>query len=336
MPVTHVPRDATPAFPFPKWAYTMLQVASAIPFYNSHPVLLYVTLHSVMLMWLEGPLQIFPGAVNMCIAAVMILQLAMYIDVYGVLPNTGLLLGAYTVSGIMLWCRVQNFGIWHGWLEGCLARLGLTVPTHPGTSASRRAMLWLWSLCHVALALAAKAQLVKGTYPASIGAVSGAVGFLMVCSVETSVIAPDEHDMKIVLLMVLILTVPVDMIMFWHSVNASRLMFYCCSLWTAALLHMELHGDWAIVQQVSQQVQQLPAWRAPAAQKWMGQGADVQNCAVCLEMLTKDAVVRRLPCNAMHCFHQECIDRWLKDSHSCPMCRTPVRPALQTQVEGGV
>lgn len=46
----------------------------------------------------------------------------------------------------------------------------------------------------------------------------------------------------------------------------------------------------------------------------------VKMCAICHE---EDAVVRHtLRCN--HTFHLHCIDRWLKDNRTCPMCRTKI------------
>mmetsp|Transcript_9032 Transcript_9032/g.14650 ORF Transcript_9032/g.14650 Transcript_9032/m.14650 type:complete len:135 (-) Transcript_9032:143-547(-) len=52
--------------------------------------------------------------------------------------------------------------------------------------------------------------------------------------------------------------------------------------------------------------------------------AKVQNCCICLEDQVVGQLVRRLPC--MHAFHRECIDRWLQEKSSCPICKKSARP----------
>ncbi|CAG9331181.1 unnamed protein product [Blepharisma stoltei] len=47
-----------------------------------------------------------------------------------------------------------------------------------------------------------------------------------------------------------------------------------------------------------------------------------KECAVCLQELEKDEIVRELPCK--HFFHKSCIDRWLKTKPSCPLDKKPV------------
>ncbi|GFQ07322.1 RING-H2 finger protein atl2 [Phtheirospermum japonicum] len=51
------------------------------------------------------------------------------------------------------------------------------------------------------------------------------------------------------------------------------------------------------------------------------------ECAVCLSEFEEDEMVRLLPkCN--HAFHIECIDMWFHSHSTCPLCRSPVEPAL--------
>ena len=45
----------------------------------------------------------------------------------------------------------------------------------------------------------------------------------------------------------------------------------------------------------------------------------VQACPVCLEDMEAGSEVRTLPCN--HFFHAACVEGWLKQKNSCPMCR---------------
>lgn len=43
------------------------------------------------------------------------------------------------------------------------------------------------------------------------------------------------------------------------------------------------------------------------------------GCCICLGKYTEGAGVRELPCS--HQFHMDCVDRWLKISASCPLCK---------------
>lgn len=58
------------------------------------------------------------------------------------------------------------------------------------------------------------------------------------------------------------------------------------------------------------------------------EGAD--GCAVCLEPLRPGELVRRLPC--AHGFHQPCVDPWLLEQRSCPMCKMDI---LRAAAAGG-
>ncbi|XP_064124578.1 E3 ubiquitin-protein ligase RNF149 isoform X4 [Loxodonta africana] len=62
--------------------------------------------------------------------------------------------------------------------------------------------------------------------------------------------------------------------------------------------------------------------------QFRSQGIDVdaENCAVCIENFKAKDVVRILPCK--HIFHRTCIDPWLLDHRTCPMCKLDVIKAL--------
>lgn len=45
-------------------------------------------------------------------------------------------------------------------------------------------------------------------------------------------------------------------------------------------------------------------------------------CAICLDAFVPGTYVRRLPCN--HLYHKECIDPWLADHGTCPLCKATI------------
>ncbi|XP_022238257.1 E3 ubiquitin-protein ligase RNF128-like, partial [Limulus polyphemus] len=49
---------------------------------------------------------------------------------------------------------------------------------------------------------------------------------------------------------------------------------------------------------------------------------EFECCAVCIEMFKLGEVVRTLPCK--HTFHKSCVDPWLLDQRSCPMCKMDI------------
>jgi hypothetical protein len=42
------------------------------------------------------------------------------------------------------------------------------------------------------------------------------------------------------------------------------------------------------------------------------------DCSICFEEI-KENEKKIIKCN--HIFHKECIDKWFKRSHQCPLCR---------------
>ena len=51
-----------------------------------------------------------------------------------------------------------------------------------------------------------------------------------------------------------------------------------------------------------------------------GDAAAGEECALCLEVL--EGPVTQLPCR--HHFHKHCIDRWVQDHDTCPLCRESI------------
>ncbi|XP_009869155.1 PREDICTED: E3 ubiquitin-protein ligase RNF128, partial [Apaloderma vittatum] len=60
-------------------------------------------------------------------------------------------------------------------------------------------------------------------------------------------------------------------------------------------------------------------------------GPDGDSCAVCLELYKPNEVVRILTCN--HLFHKNCIDPWLLEHRTCPMCKCDILKILGVQVD---
>ncbi|XP_047340298.1 putative RING-H2 finger protein ATL21B [Impatiens glandulifera] len=50
-------------------------------------------------------------------------------------------------------------------------------------------------------------------------------------------------------------------------------------------------------------------------------GLNNKTCSICLSEFLAKETVRFIP-NCTHCFHSDCIDKWLRLNHSCPVCRT--------------
>ena len=50
---------------------------------------------------------------------------------------------------------------------------------------------------------------------------------------------------------------------------------------------------------------------------------DHRECSICLERFQNGEKRKTLPC--LHGFHEECIDKWLKGSRTCPVCKFDVQ-----------
>ena len=50
------------------------------------------------------------------------------------------------------------------------------------------------------------------------------------------------------------------------------------------------------------------------------EGCDKRSCQICLEEYEDDHEITRLK-KCRHVFHRSCIDHWLSQNRSCPICR---------------
>ncbi|CAL5407497.1 unnamed protein product [Camellia sinensis] len=51
---------------------------------------------------------------------------------------------------------------------------------------------------------------------------------------------------------------------------------------------------------------------------------DDSECCICLGIFQNEDKVKVLP-KCHHCYHSDCVDRWLTAHSSCPLCRSSLR-----------
>ena len=60
-----------------------------------------------------------------------------------------------------------------------------------------------------------------------------------------------------------------------------------------------------------------------------------KQCSICFEDYAEGDEIVTLPCDTRHAFHRTCIESWLKQKDTCPLCKMQVtKETLQAQREG--
>ncbi|KFP85813.1 E3 ubiquitin-protein ligase RNF128, partial [Acanthisitta chloris] len=62
-------------------------------------------------------------------------------------------------------------------------------------------------------------------------------------------------------------------------------------------------------------------------------GPDGDSCVVCFEQYKPNDVIRILTCN--HSFHKTCIDPWLLERGTCPLCKCDILKVLGVEMDVG-
>lgn len=55
-----------------------------------------------------------------------------------------------------------------------------------------------------------------------------------------------------------------------------------------------------------------------------------EECCICLGLFEDDEMVKVLP-ECLHAYHSDCVDKWLKNRSSCPLCRSSLDSTSTTK-----
>ena len=81
------------------------------------------------------------------------------------------------------------------------------------------------------------------------------------------------------------------------------------------------------------ELEALHASRCKGASGDTAEDKKKEQCSVCLDEFEAGQEVRRLPC--MHVFHKGCVDTWLAQKSTCPVCRVDIKAAGDGGADAG-
>ena len=135
-------------------------------------------------------------------------------------------------------------------------------------------------------------------------------GFVRVWQVQAADF-PTFHHLCVILLCLTVLKILVSMIRLY------------CELASAEKHHA--HETVAFLENGAtlEQIEAIPSVNLSKALKVKGSSVAGQTCAICIEEFQSGSRVKVLPCR--HTFHSSCIDRWLIEVQSCPLCASDLQ-----------
>lgn len=77
-------------------------------------------------------------------------------------------------------------------------------------------------------------------------------------------------------------------------------------------------------------IKNLKQFNFTTVKRFISNGTDDNTltieCSICLGPFEEDTLVTPLSCDIRHCFHSQCIERWMELKNECPLCKKHIDP----------